>query len=159
MKKAPFYIYTARNIYANYNKGNINNNNLIETNNGYQIMIKSKENQFSNNKLMSNTKNYGESNYSNSGQSESNYIDSKIVNYDDIIFLKNRIREIHPRISSINFNLVYRASEDGDKASDFHSKCDKIGPNITLIKAMFLAVLLLKTGNICLEILMLINLT
>ena len=123
-----------KNIYGNYNKGNINNNNLNENNNGYQIMIKSKENQFSNNKHMSNTKNYGESNYSNSGQSESNYIDSKIVNYNDIIFLKNRIREIHPRISSVNFNLVYRASEDGDKASDFHSKCDKIGPNITLIK-------------------------
>ena len=33
-----------------------------------------------------------------------------------------------------NYNLVYRATEDGDKASDFHKRCDKIGPNITFIK-------------------------
>ena len=30
--------------------------------------------------------------------------------------------------------MVYRASEDGDKAADFHRCCDKIGPNVTLIK-------------------------
>jgi hypothetical protein len=124
-----------KNLYTNYSKGSAssNNNNMMETNNGYQVMIKSKEvkqkynyedNQFSNtntNKHISNVNDY-------------NYIDSKIVNYDDIIFLKNRIKEIHPKINTINFNLVYRASEDGDKAADFHNKCDKIGPNITLIK-------------------------
>ena len=123
-----------KNLYTNYSKGSAsNNNNMMETNNGYQVMIKSKDvkqkynyedNQFSNtntNKHISNVNDY-------------NYIDSKIVNYDDIIFLKNRIKEIHPKINTINFNLVYRASEDGDKAADFHNKCDKIGPNITLIK-------------------------
>ena len=61
-------------------------------------------------------------------------IDSKIVNFDDIIFLKNRIKEIHPKIKEVYFNLAYRASEDGDKASDFHKKCDTIGPNVVLIK-------------------------
>ena len=34
----------------------------------------------------------------------------------------------------LNYNLVDRATEDGDKASDFHKRCDKIGPNITFIK-------------------------
>ena len=29
---------------------------------------------------------------------------------------------------------MYRASQDGDKAADFHKKCDKIGPNIVIIK-------------------------
>ena len=61
-------------------------------------------------------------------------INSKIVNYDDIIFLQNRIKQIHPKIKDVYFNLTYRASEDGDKAADFHKKCDKIGPNVVLIK-------------------------
>ena len=61
-------------------------------------------------------------------------INSKIVNYEDIIFLQNRIKQIHPKIKDVFFNLVYRASEDGDKASDFHRKCDTIGPNVALIK-------------------------
>jgi len=126
--------------YNNYSKGkrmneNINNN-ILETNNGYQIMIKTKENIF-NNKQNTNPRNY-EATYSHTLQpgmiNKLNYIDSKIVDYDDIIFLTNRIREMHPKINNVIYNLVYRASEDGDKASDFHSKCDKIGPNITLIK-------------------------
>lgn len=79
--------------------------------------------------------NYGElNNYSYSIQTESNHIESNIVKDNEIKFLINRIRDIHPRINNIYFNLVYRASEDSDKASDFHRKCDKIGPNITLIK-------------------------
>ena len=58
---------------------------------------------------------------------------SNIIQYDDIIFLENRIKKIYPKLN-INFNLVYRASEDGDRAIDFHNKCDKIGPNITLVR-------------------------
>ena len=63
-----------------------------------------------------------------------NTINSNIVNFEDIIFLFNRIKQINSKIHDINFTLVYRASEDGDKAMDFHEKCDKIGPNIVLIK-------------------------
>ena len=61
-------------------------------------------------------------------------INSKIVNYEDIIFLQNRIKQIHPKIKDVFFNLVYCASEDGDKAADFHRKCDTIGPNVAIIK-------------------------
>jgi hypothetical protein len=100
--------------------------------------IISKENTFNNKPRLSNQKNYGESNYSYTMQpgmnSKYNYIDSKIVDYDDIIFITNRIKEMHPRINNVMYNLVYRASKDGDRAADFHSKCDKIGPNITIIK-------------------------
>ena len=63
-----------------------------------------------------------------------NTINSNIVNYEDIIFLVNRLKEISPKIHKINFILVYRASEDGDRAMNFHQKCDKIGPNLVLIK-------------------------
>ena len=69
-----------------------------------------------------------------------NYFNSKIANYDDIIFLLDRLKAIHPKIKDVSFTLVYRASEDGDRAADFHQKCDKIGPNVVLIKT--------KRGNI-----------
>ena len=128
-----------------YNKGNKKiNENIIETNNEYQISNRAKENintysnTYNNKQQKYNTQNFGESNYYYSIQpgnnTNNNYIDSNIVDYEDIIFLKNRIKEMHPKINNIFFNLVYRASEDGDKAADFHHKCDKIGPNITLIK-------------------------
>ena len=68
------------------------------------------------------------------------YFNSKIANYDDIIFLLDRLKAIHPKIKDVSFTLVYRASEDGDRAADFHQKCDKIGPNVVLIKT--------KRGNI-----------
>ena len=68
------------------------------------------------------------------------YFNSKIANYDDIIFLLDRLKDIHPKIKDVSFTLVYRASEDGDRAADFHQKCDKIGPNVVLIKT--------KRGNI-----------
>ena len=134
------YPYMENNEIPQYNKGN-RNNNIIQTNNGYQIMIKSKDIKQKQNYEMDNqyenqnpNKNYEESNYSSSIQTENNHIDSKIVKDNEIKFLVNRIKEIHPKIKTIVFNLVYRATEDGDKASDFHKKCDKLGPNITLIK-------------------------
>ena len=58
---------------------------------------------------------------------------SKIIQHDDIIFLENRIKKIYPKLN-INFNLVYRATDDGDRAANFHNKCDKIGPNVTFVK-------------------------
>ena len=61
-------------------------------------------------------------------------INSNIINLKDILFIINRIKEIHPKLHNINLLLVYRASEDGDRAKDFHRKCDKIGPNIVIIK-------------------------
>ena len=64
---------------------------------------------------------------------ENSITESRIVEYDDFIFVENRIKEIYPNLN-IDFNLVYRASEDGDKSLDFHNKCDKIGPNVTIVK-------------------------
>ena len=32
------------------------------------------------------------------------------------------------------FKLAYRGSRDGFLSSDFHRKCDNIGPNLSLIK-------------------------
>ena len=61
-------------------------------------------------------------------------IDSKIISYNQMGFLEKRLKEIELKINAISFSLVYRATEDGDRAADFHNKCDKIGPNITFVK-------------------------
>ena len=64
---------------------------------------------------------------------ENSITESRIVEYDDITFIENKLKEIYPNYN-IDFNLVYRATDDGDRAMDFHQKCDKIGPNITFVK-------------------------
>lgn len=51
-------------------------------------------------------------------------INSKIINkFEDFEFIINRIKEISPN-KNIRFNLLYRATKDGDQISTFHSKCD-----------------------------------
>ncbi len=47
---------------------------------------------------------------------------------------KNMKSYLYQNSENIIFKLVYRATRDGDSSSDFHSRCDNIGPNITLIK-------------------------
>ena len=39
-----------------------------------------------------------------------------------------------PKSSDFVFKLVYRASRDGGDASEFHKRCDELGPNVTLVK-------------------------
>ena len=61
-------------------------------------------------------------------------IDSKIIfEKDEIEFIKNRLNEIFFN-KKISFNLLYRATRDGDKPSNFHSKCDNITQVLTLYK-------------------------
>ena len=64
-------------------------------------------------------------------------IDSNILKNEDLdenFFLFSKIKEIYPYNRYIKLILVYRASRDGDLAKDFHSLCDFIGPNITVVK-------------------------
>ena len=64
-------------------------------------------------------------------------IDSNILkseDLDDDFFLFSKIKEIYPYNRYIKLILTYRASRDGDLAKDFHSQCDFIGPNITVVK-------------------------
>jgi hypothetical protein len=43
-------------------------------------------------------------------------------------------KDFIPKSGDFVFKLVYRASRDGDDASEFHKRCDEIGPNVTLVK-------------------------
>ena len=52
-------------------------------------------------------------------------IDTRILSpFDDINFLVNRLKKYFKQDTDISFNLIYRASVNGDEPSDFHIKCD-----------------------------------
>ena len=61
-------------------------------------------------------------------------VDSIIFKKEENPFLFSKIKELNPNNRMIIYNLVYRATRDGDSAKNFHSKCDFIGPNLCLIK-------------------------
>jgi hypothetical protein len=46
-----------------------------------------------------------------------------------------RILKSKKRTSNIKCRNIYRASDHGWKPEDFHSRCDKMGPSISLFKA------------------------
>ena len=54
-------------------------------------------------------------------------IDTRILSpFEDISFLINRLKKYFKQNTDISFNLIYRASANGDEPSDFHIKCDYI---------------------------------
>lgn len=73
-------------------------------------------------------------------QNSKNFIISNLISCSNIIttledwnIIIERLKKIEPKYNNILFKLVYRATRDGDSAEIFHKKCDKIGPNITLV--------------------------
>ena len=71
------------------------------------------------------------------------HIDSAVseVTYPQSLIIEQKdfelIREWFPAEVEFNPKLLYRGSKDGMSPSSFHSKCDKKGPTITLIKCQF----------------------
>ena len=64
-------------------------------------------------------------------------IDTNILNKEDLsedFFLFSKLKEMYQYNRFIRLILIYRGSRDGDMAKNFHTKCDLIGPNITLIR-------------------------
>ena len=59
-----------------------------------------------------------------------------IENTTDLSFLKNRLINNDPNLKqkNIKFNLLYRATRDGDNFNDFHSRVDNKNSTLTIIK-------------------------
>jgi hypothetical protein len=57
--------------------------------------------------------------------------DSKIISYLEYKQLKKWLKEVN---RTKVLNLLYRATRDGWKAKDFHSRCDDKGATLTIIK-------------------------
>ena len=60
---------------------------------------------------------------------------SDILKEDEELMIKNWINSN----KKISFNLIYKATRDGDDVKDFHKLCDEISPTLTLAKT--------KNGN------------
>jgi hypothetical protein len=58
------------------------------------------------------------------------YDDSQIIKKGEMEKIKNWIDQEN----DLQTKLIYRLSKDGDKAADFHSKCDGKGPTLVLIE-------------------------
>ena len=60
-------------------------------------------------------------------------INQYIKGYSDLSFIENEIiKQLNKQIKS--YNLVYKATKDGDKSSDFHNKCDNVNNNLSIVK-------------------------
>ena len=71
-----------------------------------------------------------------------NLIDSRIINYNEIEFIINYLKnnDILFKKNGISFNLLYRASRDGDNTQTIHNNCDS--------KKNILFILLTEQNNI-----------
>ena len=84
-------------------------------------------------------------------------IESKIIDKsENLKFLINRLinNDSSLKEKNINFNLLYRATRDGDNFNDFHSRVDNKNSTLTIIKTnlgckfgVFLEVPFKQTGN------------
>ena len=129
---------TNANTSHSVNKNLMKKNNTLDNNIEYQTLTKPRSRSKDRHKNRDEEKENQESKTKNKDNiaikdNENNISESKIVEYDDLIFVENKIKEIYPKYN-FDYCLVYRASDDGDKSSDFHNKCDKIGPNLTIVK-------------------------
>ena len=119
---------------------NYDSNSSITMNNSYSL--KNTNDEESLNPKVQNIN----SSFSNNTSNNNSYIskkkfdlniDSNIFKKEDLtedFFLFSKIKEIYPYNRYLRLILIYRGSRDGDTSKIFHSKCDLIGPNITLIK-------------------------
>ena len=84
------------------------------------------------------------------------YADSRIIdNMNDLNLIINRLTNNDMNLKQkINLNLLYRATRDGDKFNDFHSRVDNKNSTLTIIKTslnckfgVFLDIPIKQTGN------------
>ena len=72
-----------------------------------------------------------------------NYFDDSVIksaiipDLTKFNFIKERLNKVNiegQTIHKVNFELIYRAKRHGDKAKDFHQRCDKYQNTLTIIK-------------------------
>ena len=56
-----------------------------------------------------------------------------IAKIEELQLIENQLFNEYPQIKNIEYNLIYRASDDGDSSKDFHEKCN-VKNNLILIQ-------------------------
>ena len=114
--KIPEEKYNIELLYLNLKELQIENENLKN------LLIKNKLNE--NSKIEFNNK------------KQEKYIkDSVILKEEEDIMIKNWINNK----DNLSFDLIYKATRDGDDVKDFHKLCDEISPTLTIART--------KNGN------------
>lgn len=100
-----------------------NSNNKMAYNNNFSL---------DNNNNMNNKSDFGRN---KSSKSEKTYIESSILsNLNELKMLESKFKNLIKGLKNINCRLLYRASQDSDKAEIFHRKCKGIENIVILVE-------------------------
>ena len=115
-----------------------NENNIIKEEN---INLKNENNNIKE-EIKQLTNKYNQVPIVQNDTKNNNLIDSRIINYNEIEFIIKYLKEnnILFKKNGISFNLLYRASRDGDNTQTIHNNCDS--------KKNILFILLTEQNNI-----------
>jgi hypothetical protein len=70
-----------------------------------------------------------------SSKSQNAYIESSILNnLDELKMIESKLRKLVKGVKNINCRLLYKASQDSDKAEVFHRKCKGIENTVILVE-------------------------
>lgn len=94
------------------------NNNFNLANNSFNF--KNNKSDFERNKLSKSAKTYVES--------------SILKNVDELKILESKLKNLVLGVKNINCKLLYKASQDSDKAEIFHKKCKGINNIVILVE-------------------------
>jgi hypothetical protein len=103
-----------------------NSNNKMTYNNNYSL---------DNNSSFNNMNNKSDIGRNKSSKSQKAYIESSILNnLDELKMIESKLRKLVRGVKSINCRLLYKASQDSDKAEVFHRKCRGIENTVILVE-------------------------
>ena len=103
-----------------------NKNSKMPSNNNFSL---------DNNSYFNNMNNKSDMGRNKSPKSAKTYIESSILNnLDELKMLESKLKKLVRGIKNINCRLLYRASQDSDKAENFHRKCKGIENTVILVE-------------------------
>ena len=103
-----------------------NKNSKMPSNNNFSL---------DNNSYFNNMNNKSDMGRNKSPKSAKTYIESSILNnLDELKMLESKLKKLVRGIKNINCRLLYRASQDSDKAEVFHRKCKGFENTIILVE-------------------------
>ena len=103
-----------------------NKNSKMPSNNNFSL---------DNNNYFNNMNNKSDMGRNKSPKSAKTYIESNILNnLDELKMIESKLRKLVKGVKNINCRLLYKASQDSDKAEVFHRKCRGIENTVILVE-------------------------
>ena len=121
-------------IENNINKIKNINTNINNIYNSKNIEIKFTPDEKEINEFIENIKTFGKIKLFNNNNNIFSKLSAIIKDDKNSIGLINKWIEESTNKKEINFELIFKMSENGTSSKDFHKKCDNQGPTLTLVK-------------------------